>query len=141
MTPSVYPPTEPGAARKLALLDTPPEEHCDALGRTELESRQARDYAEAIIKAVPPELPAIVIILSASSEEADIATAYRLGANGYLVKPSDICKLEDIAKSIKDFWLTQNTSPPESRENVAASLPHRSRRQAHGDPHFVRANE
>jgi CheY-like chemotaxis protein len=88
-----------------------------------------------------PELPAIVIILSASSQEADIATAYRLGANGYLVKPSDISKLEDIAKSIKDFWLTQNTSPPESREKVAASLPHRSRREAPGDPRLVTANE
>jgi DNA-binding response OmpR family regulator len=53
--------------------------------------------------------PAIVVILSSSMDEADIATAYRWGANGYLVKPLDLSKLTDMAKSIKDFWLTQNT--------------------------------
>ena len=58
-----------------------------------------------------PEMAAIVVILSSSMDEADIATAYRLGANGYLVKPPDVNKLTEIARSIKDFWLTQNTSP------------------------------
>ena len=69
-----------------------------------------------------PEGVAIVVILSSSQEEADIATAYRLGANGYLVKPSDVRGLTDMAKSIKDFWLTQNTPPPETREGTAAEL-------------------
>ena len=58
------------------------------------------------------EVSAIVVVLTSSKEEADIATAYRLGANGYLVKPPDVNQLTDMAKSIKDFWLTQNTSPP-----------------------------
>jgi CheY-like chemotaxis protein len=70
-----------------------------------------------------PEVAAIVvIILSSSKEEADIATAYRLGANGYLVKPPDVSKLDDMAKSIKDFWLTQNTPPTEAHQGVAAGL-------------------
>jgi CheY-like chemotaxis protein len=78
-----------------------------------------------------PELPAIVVILSSSREEEDVATSYRLGANGYLVKPSDTSKLQDMAKSIKDFWLTQNISPPESHANgVAAGLTHGSSREA-----------
>src|SRR5437870_5276522 len=51
-----------------------------------------------------PGVAAIVVILSASREEADIATAYRLGANGYLVKPPDVAQLTDMAKSIKEFW-------------------------------------
>jgi two-component system response regulator len=59
-----------------------------------------------------PEGAAIVVILSSSMNETDIATAYRWGANGYLVKPPDVNKLTDMAKSIKDFWLTQNTPPP-----------------------------
>jgi CheY-like chemotaxis protein len=67
-----------------------------------------------------PEVSAIVIILSSSREEADIATAYRLGANGYLVKPSDVNQLTDMAKSIKDFWLTHNTLPPEAHAEMAA---------------------
>jgi DNA-binding response OmpR family regulator len=60
-------------------------------------------------------VPTIVVILTSSKEEVDILTAYRLGANGYLVKPSDLSELIDTAKSIKDFWLTQNVPPPESR--------------------------
>src|SRR5580692_2797809 len=59
-----------------------------------------------------PEVATIVVILTSSQEEADIATAYRLGANGYLVKPSDVGQLTDMVKSIKDFWLMQNTPPP-----------------------------
>jgi two-component system response regulator len=68
-------------------------------------------------------LPVIVVILSSSKEEEDIATAYRLGANGYLVKPPDLGKLLDMAKSIKDFWLTQNTPPQASKEKVVAAEP------------------
>lgn len=56
-----------------------------------------------------PEMGVIVVILSSSTDEADIATAYRWGANGYLVKPSNVNKLTEMAKSIKDFWLTHNT--------------------------------
>jgi hypothetical protein len=37
--------------------------------------------------------------------------AYRLGTNGFLVKPSEAHKLVDIAKAINDFWLTHNTLP------------------------------
>ena len=81
-----------------------------------------------------PEVPAIVVILSSSNEEADIATAYRWGANGYLVKPPEAGKLLDMVKSIKDFWLTQNTPPPRSHENgEVAGLANSSRREAVGD--------
>jgi CheY-like chemotaxis protein len=52
-----------------------------------------------------------VIILSASAEDADITAAYRLGANAFLTKPSEAGKLDEIVKSIRDFWLTHNTLP------------------------------
>jgi DNA-binding response OmpR family regulator len=55
----------------------------------------------------------VVVLLSASEQESDIMGAYGLGANGYLVKPSDSGKLQEMARAIKDFWLTQNSSPPE----------------------------
>lgn len=58
-----------------------------------------------------PGAPLVVVMLSASGEEADIAAAYRLGANGFLVKPSQASKLQEMAKAIKDFWLTHNTLP------------------------------
>jgi CheY-like chemotaxis protein len=55
-----------------------------------------------------------VVLLTASAQPADIATAYALGANGFLVKPSQAGKLEEMAKAIKDFWLTHNTLPVET---------------------------
>jgi two-component system response regulator len=54
-----------------------------------------------------------VVMLTASAEESDIASAYQLGANGFLTKPSVAGRLEDIVKAIKDFWLTHNTLPHE----------------------------
>ncbi len=56
-------------------------------------------------------LTVIVVILSSSESEEDIAAAYRLGANAYLVKPSDTSKLLDVAKGIKEFWFTLNRPP------------------------------
>jgi DNA-binding response OmpR family regulator len=74
-------------------------------------------------------LSSVVVILTSSAEEKDIATAYRLGANAYLVKPAEMTRLEGMVKSINDFWLLHNTPPPISsmdREpNVQASLPTR----------------
>src|SRR5213594_4107373 len=60
------------------------------------------------------QLPIPVIILTSSENEADIATAYRLGANAYMVKPNEVGKLVDVAKAIKDCWLTFNREAPES---------------------------
>lgn len=57
------------------------------------------------------ELMVIVIVLTSSDSETDIADAYRLGATAYLVKPNEIHKLSEIAKSIKDFWITLNYFP------------------------------
>jgi CheY-like chemotaxis protein len=56
--------------------------------------------------------PLVVVLLTASFADADIATAYRLGANAFLVKPVDSSKLEDMVRAIGDFWLTHNHNPP-----------------------------
>jgi CheY-like chemotaxis protein len=57
------------------------------------------------------DYPLVVVLLTASSEHADIAAAYRLGANGFLVKPSEASTLEDMVKAISHFWLTHNVLP------------------------------
>jgi CheY-like chemotaxis protein len=68
-----------------------------------------------------PGTPMVVVMLTASSEDADIAAAYRLGANGFLVKPSESSKLEDMVKAINHFWLTYNALPEEcQRERPVA---------------------
>src|SRR5437016_1886568 len=55
-----------------------------------------------------PGTPMVVVMLTASSEDADIAAAYRFGANGFLVKPSEASKMDDMVKAIRDFLLTHN---------------------------------
>jgi CheY-like chemotaxis protein len=60
-----------------------------------------------------PGVVRVVLVMSASAVETDIATAYLLGANAYLIKPSEASKLEVMANAIKDFWIAQNTSSPE----------------------------
>jgi CheY-like chemotaxis protein len=60
-----------------------------------------------------------VIILTSSENETDIAAAYRLLANAYIVKPNQILKLVEVAKAIKDFWLTLNCPPPQATAFVA----------------------
>jgi CheY-like chemotaxis protein len=53
-----------------------------------------------------------VIILSASNKDYDIHLCYEKGANAYLIKPSSVGTLNVIARSVRDFWLTHNSMPP-----------------------------
>jgi len=69
-----------------------------------------------------PGAARVVVLLSASGQETDINAAYCLGANGYLVKPSDTSKLQDMTRAIKDYWLTQNSPPPEVLMELVAGL-------------------
>ena len=56
-----------------------------------------------------------VIVLTSSMQEDDICRAYDLGANAYLVKPSDPEALQVMVKAIDDFWLKQNHQNKKSR--------------------------
>jgi two-component system response regulator len=67
------------------------------------------DVLKWIRERFGPSIP--VVILSSSQNEYDIAAAYGLGANAYLVKPCDTSKLAEMAKVIKDFWLVENRTP------------------------------
>ena len=52
-----------------------------------------------------------VVILTSSREEPDIAAAYRLGANSYIVKPVDF---EAFARAVSDvglYWALLNEPP------------------------------
>jgi len=64
-----------------------------------------------------PQLPVIVIVLTASAHERDVAMAYHLGANAFLIKPAEDSQLEKMAGAVKDFWLTHNTPPETSPES------------------------
>lgn len=54
-----------------------------------------------------------VVVLTASAEARDVRAAYGLGANGFLVKPTEARKFEEMVRAIRDFWLTSNRMPGE----------------------------
>jgi CheY-like chemotaxis protein len=86
-----------------------------------------------------PGVALIVVLLTASAEDADIATAYRLGANAFLTKPSKSSKLVEMAKAIKDFWLTHNTLPEESLRTAPPPVRLRTRSAAFAVKSLLRA--
>ena len=55
----------------------------------------------------------LVVFMTSSSDRRDIDEAYRLGANAYLVKPSELAKLTDMLRAMDSFLLTHNQLPPE----------------------------
>jgi CheY-like chemotaxis protein len=60
---------------------------------------------------IQPSICALpTLLLTSSSQEADIHRAYRQGANGFLVKPGNPAELLTMIKAIKDYWLLQNRS-------------------------------
>jgi chemotaxis family two-component system response regulator Rcp1 len=54
-----------------------------------------------------PDLRAIpVIIMTSSKAETDVVRSYQLKANGYIVKPVDFERLQEIVGSLESFWFT-----------------------------------
>jgi len=50
----------------------------------------------------------LVMVLTSSSEERDIAECYRLGARTFLVKPPTPDMLTELMVSLKDYWIKHN---------------------------------
>lgn len=46
-----------------------------------------------------------VITLSSSLEDKDLVESFRLGANCYIRKPTDLTKFMEIIRQIRDEWL------------------------------------
>lgn len=49
-----------------------------------------------------------VVMLTTSKEDRDVAEAYKLGANSYIVKPVDFSKFMEIAEQIELYWAVLN---------------------------------
>jgi CheY-like chemotaxis protein len=63
-----------------------------------------RSQSEAWVRRLP------VLMLTSSNQPADIASAYDLGANSYLVKPADLGVLTELVKATQTFWLEFNST-------------------------------
>ncbi len=53
-----------------------------------------------------------IVVLTSSDEPSDIAEAYDLGANSYVVKPRRVADLDDVVRRFREYWLELNASPP-----------------------------
>lgn len=60
------------------------------------------------IRARPALDTTVVIVLTSSQQRSDIQRACSLGANSYLVKPSNPLGLEEIVELVKRYWLRLN---------------------------------
>jgi two-component system response regulator len=56
-----------------------------------------------------------VVVMSCSTEEADISASYDLGANSYIRKPVDFDKFIKTIESLGTYWLSLNELPVSGR--------------------------
>jgi two-component system response regulator len=52
-----------------------------------------------------------VVVLTSSAEEQDVAEAYRLGVNSYLVKPVDFAAFTSVITKAGLYWAVMNQTP------------------------------
>jgi chemotaxis family two-component system response regulator Rcp1 len=55
------------------------------------------------------------VILTSSDAETDIVQSYRLQANCYLSKPTQLDAFESLVRCINDFWLTKAKLPQQGQ--------------------------
>ena len=60
-----------------------------------------------------------IIVLTSSKEDRDMQRAYALGANSFLVKPSDSNALAAMVKSMIEYWTGFNATPSPCAEPVS----------------------
>ena len=53
-----------------------------------------------------------VVMLTSSREIQDLRTCYRLGTNGYVVKPVDAKQFIKAISTLATYWLTANETAP-----------------------------
>jgi len=66
-------------------------------------TRKFKEHPE--VKVIP------IVVLTSSSEDKDIKTAYEYGANSYIVKPVDFDKFADVATEINLYWIGTTILP------------------------------
>jgi CheY-like chemotaxis protein len=64
-----------------------------------------------------------VLVLTSSEESEDMNLAYQLGANSFLVKPSDFNDLVQLTRFIDGFWLQFNKTLEHSKGEARTCIP------------------
>src|SRR3954469_23399004 len=58
-----------------------------------------------------------VVVLTSSDQIRDVNTAYRLGANSFMVKPTDFENVVEMAKTLRSYWLQMSKAPDVARSS------------------------
>ena len=69
-----------------------------------------------------------VVVLSGSEDMRDVDTAYKLGANSFLIKPADFERFVEISQALSGYWIWMDTAPEIRRQN------HRGQKAENGNP-------
>jgi two-component system, response regulator len=56
--------------------------------------------------------PLCVVIFTSSNEPGDISRCYKLGCNGYVIKPVAYENYIEAVQQIGRYWLALNSTPP-----------------------------
>jgi len=68
-----------------------------------------------------------VLVFSSSDQDQDVDAAYRLGANGYIVKPSSPSELSEVMRRVKKYWLEMDGPPAGCVEWSAVLVPQQTK--------------
>ena len=52
-----------------------------------------------------------VVVLTSSREDSDVAEAYRLGVNSFIVKPVDFVNFLEVVSNMGSYWINLNQAP------------------------------
>lgn len=66
--------------------------------------------SDPVLKTIP------VVMLTSSREERDVTSSYRLGTNGYVVKPLLFGELHAVLQKTAAFWLSVNEPCPDGTD-------------------------
>jgi len=64
------------------------------------------------LRSDPKTRRLLVVVLTSSNEEQDVATSYDLGINSYIRKPVDFNQFAHAVEQLGLYWLVLNQPPP-----------------------------
>lgn len=67
------------------------------------------------LRADPQTRRQPVVVLTSSSQDADVIASYQLGANSYVRKPVEFSAFKEAVSNLGLYWMAVNTPPPAVR--------------------------
>ncbi len=98
----------------------PPYENASAPGIIFLDLNLPKKSGHEVLAEIKSD-PALrripVVVMSSSEDSEDIAAAYDQHANCFITKPSDLDEYMKVVNTVRAFWLTIVSLPPEQADH------------------------